>query len=51
MIRDKLGYIRKFLRTPFRPDAKAFKSTKNLPGRFDSAENFLMYPNLSTKII
>jgi hypothetical protein len=44
---DKSGYIAKFLRSPFRPDAIAFENMKNLPGRLDSGINSAMYPDLS----
>jgi hypothetical protein len=34
------------MRTPFRPDAKAFETMKNGAGRSDSGINFVLYFDL-----
>jgi hypothetical protein len=38
------------LRAPFRPDATSFRNMKSLPGRPDSAGNFVMYFDLAGDI-
>jgi hypothetical protein len=46
IILDKSKYIKKFMRTLFRPDAMAFENIINESGRSDSGVNFVMYFDL-----